>query len=86
MKRRVFFSFHYELDSSRAALVRNIGVLDGNRPATDNGWEAVKRGGDEAIRRWISEQMKERSCTIVLVGTETAGRNSVFRIGASAIA
>lgn len=74
MKRRVFFSFHYRPDNSRAAQVRNIGVVDGNRPATDNDWETVKKGGDEAIKRWIAEQMKGRSCTVVLIGTNTAGR------------
>ena len=26
-----------------AAQVRNMGVIEGNRPATDNGWEEVKR-------------------------------------------
>ena len=74
MPRRVFFSFHYTHDNWRAAKVRNIGVIEGNRPATDNDWEAVKRGGDNSIRTWISQQMHERSCTIVLVGTRTAGR------------
>lgn len=77
MKRRVFFSFHYKPDNSRAAQVRNIGVVDGNRPATDNDWEKVKKGGDKAIKRWIAEQMKGRSCTVVLVGTNTAGRKWV---------
>lgn len=71
MKRRVFFSFHYKPDNSRAAQVRNIGVVDGNRPASDNDWETVKKGGDEAIKRWISKQMDRRSCTVVLVGTNT---------------
>ena len=74
IKRRIFYSFHYERDSWRAATVRNIGVVEGNRPATDNKWEEVKRGGDAAIKRWISEEMKYRSCTLVLVGTHTAGR------------
>ena len=73
-KRRIFYSFHYAADSWRAAMVRNIGVVEGNRPATDNRWEEVKRGGDVAIRRWIDGQMKQRSCTLVLVGASTAGR------------
>ena len=74
MKRRVFFSFHYEPDASRASQVRNIGALDGNSPVSDNDWEQVKRGGDAAIERWIAEQMKYRSCTVVLVGSDTANR------------
>lgn len=74
IKRRIFYSFHYAADSWRAATVRNIGVVEGNRPATDNRWEEVKRGGDMAIRRWIDGQMRHRSCTLVLVGASTAGR------------
>lgn len=74
MKRRVFYSFHYAPDSWRASQVRNIGVIAGNRPATDNDWETVTKGGDRAIRRWIAEQMHRRSCTVVLVGTDTADR------------
>ena len=74
IKRRIFYSFHYAADSWRAATVRNIGVVEGNRPATDNRWEEVKKGGDAAIRRWIDGQMKQRSCTLVLVGASTAGR------------
>ena len=75
IKRRVFYSFHYVADSWRAATVRNIGVVEGNRPATDNKWEEVKKGGDTAIRKWIDGQMKYRSCTLVLVGSRTAGRH-----------
>ena len=74
IKRRIFYSFHYAEDSWRAATVRNIGVVEGNRPATDNHWEEIKRGGDAAIRRWIDKEMKYRSCTLVLVGSRTAGR------------
>ncbi len=74
MTRRVFYSFHYEPDNWRASIVRNIGAIEGNRPATDNDWEAVKKGGDKAIKRWIANQMHGRSCTVVLVGTHTAGR------------
>ena len=74
MARRVFYSFHYEPDNWRASTVRNIGVIDGNKPATDNDWEAVTKGGDDAIKRWIANQMSGRSCTVVLVGNRTANR------------
>ena len=74
MARRVFFSFHYDLDNWRAATVRNMGQIEGNRPVTDNDWEAIKRGGKGAIKNWIDGQIEGRSCTIVLVGRETAGR------------
>ena len=74
MKRRVFYSFHYKPDSVRAGQVRNIGAIEGNEPASDNGWEAVKKGGDPAIKRWIAGEMRGRSCTVVLVGENTADR------------
>ena len=74
MARRVFYSFHYKPDNWRASQVREIGAIEGNKPATDNDWETVTKGGDAAIKRWIAEQMKGRSCTVVLVGAKTAGR------------
>ena len=74
MKRRVFYSFHYVPDNWRAATVRNIGAIEGNSPASDNDWETVKRGGDHAIKKWIANQMNNRSCTVVLVGSATANR------------
>lgn len=74
MARRVFYSFHYKPDNWRASTVRNIGAVEGNKPATDNDWESITSGGDAAIKRWIASQMKGRSCTVVLVGTNTANR------------
>ena len=58
----------------RVSQIRNIGTIEGNKPATDNDWETVKSGKDIAIKRWISAQMKGRSCTVVLVGENTADR------------
>lgn len=74
MARRVFYSFHYQPDCSRASQVRNIGAVEGNKPASDNDWETVKKGGDKAIQKWIDDQLNGRSCSIVLIGKETAGR------------
>lgn len=74
MPRRCFYSFHYKPDNSRAAQVRNIGAIDGNAPASDNDWETVTGGGAAAIKKWIEGQMKGRSCSVVLVGSNTADR------------
>ena len=74
MARRVFYSFHYTNDNWRASQVRNIGSVEGNKPATDNDWEEVKRGGDKAIEKWIDDQMHGKSAVVVLVGEKTAGR------------
>lgn len=74
MARRIFSSFHYKPDNWRASTVRNIGSIEGNQLATDNEWESVTSGGDNAIKKWIDEQMKGRSCVVVLIGSATAGR------------
>ncbi|MBL4801100.1 MAG: TIR domain-containing protein [Emcibacter sp.] len=74
MKRQCFYSFNYAPASWRISMVRNIGAVEGNRPATDNDWEAVTNGSDPAIERWIATQMKGRCCTVVLVGSNTADR------------
>jgi hypothetical protein len=74
MARRAFYSFHYALDSWRASQVRNMGVVDGNRPVTDNDWETIKKGGDPAIKKWIDDQFWGKSVSIILIGEKTAGR------------
>jgi len=74
MGRRVFFSFHYKDDNWRVSQVRNMGVVEGDAPLSDNDWEQVKRGGDPAIERWIKGQLSSKSCAVVLIGSETAGR------------
>jgi hypothetical protein len=74
MSRRVFYSFHYKPDSWRAATVRNIGGVEGEKPASDNDWESVTSGGDESIKRWIGGQMSGKTCAVVLIGTNTANR------------
>jgi hypothetical protein len=74
MARNCFYSFHYKPDNWRASQVRNIGVIEGNAPVSDNDWEAVTKGGDDAIKRWISGQMKGKTCAVVLVGSGTANR------------
>ena len=74
VKRRVFYSFHYAQDAWRASQVRNIGVVEGNRPTTSNDWESIKAGKAPAIKAWIDRQMRGRSCVVVLAGSRTAGR------------
>ena len=74
MKRQVFYSFCYKDDCWRTQIVRNIGSLEGNRPVSPSAWEEVKRKGDSAIQEWIDENMRYRSCVIVLVGEDTANR------------
>lgn len=74
MARRIFYSFHYLPDNWRVSQVRNIGAIEGNKPASDNDWETITKGGDRAIEKWIDEQMIGRSCVVVLIGSATANR------------
>jgi hypothetical protein len=73
MARKVFYSFHYQPDCARAALVRNMGVVEGNKPATDHDWEKITGGGASAIKTWIDNQLFGKTCNVVLIGTNTAG-------------
>lgn len=77
MARKVFFSFHFDRDSRRVAQVRNahvIGYYD--RPPFLNAadWETVKAKGDNAIRKWIDDNLVGSSVTAVLIGAETFKR------------
>jgi hypothetical protein len=74
MARRVFYSFHYMPDNWRASQVRNMGVIEGNRPCSDNDWEQITKGGDDKIKKWIAEQLDGKGCVVVLIGSNTAGR------------
>ena len=78
MARRVFFSFHFGNDAWRVAKIKNIGALERNTPVAVNEWEAVKRGGDRAVKKWIDENMHMRSCAVALIGSETYSRRWVL--------
>jgi hypothetical protein len=78
--RRVFFSFHYDRDVRRIVQVRSSWVVrpgDEAQPFYDKaGFEEAKRraGG---IEKWIEEQLKQTSVTVVLYGAETYDREWV---------
>jgi len=74
MARRVFFSFKYKQDVSRAMVVRKSWVTQereaaGFIDAAD--FEKLKKQGDTAIKNWIDKQLVGTSVTVVLVGEKT---------------
>lgn len=73
-KRQIFYSFHYDNDVMRVQQVRNIGQLDDNKPVSTNDWETIKRRGEQAIKNWIDDQLKYKSCLVVLIGSDTSRR------------
>ncbi|TVV76952.1 TIR domain-containing protein [Sphingomonas solaris] len=80
MARHTFFSFHHQRDAWRAGQVRNSWVT---QDRIDSGfwdaaaWEEVKRRDKATIHKWIDEQMKGTSVTVVLIGAETSTREHV---------
>ena len=77
MARHVFYSLDYQADRARAELVRNLAVLSPNLEATPAAWATLQRTGDFAIKRWFEQQLRGRSCTIVLIGEHTASKPRV---------
>ena len=73
-KRQVFYSFHFDYDVMRVQQIRNMGALEENKPVSVNEWEAVKKKGRSATEKWIDDNMRYRSCVVVLVGADTANR------------
>ncbi len=74
MARRVFFSFKYKQDVSRAMVVRNSWVTQGKEAAgfiDAANFEKLKQQGDTAIMNWIDKQLEGTSVTVVLVGEKT---------------
>lgn len=77
MARQTFFSFRYKNDNWRASIVRNSWVTQDRKSAgffDTAEWEEVKRKSDSAIEKWIDAQMIGTSVTVVLIGSDTAGR------------
>ena len=73
-KRQIFYSFHFDNDVFRVQMVRQMGVIEGNEPVSKNTWETVKGNGNAAIEKWIDDNMKGKSCVVVLIGTDTSKR------------
>lgn len=74
MIRKVFYSFHFDNDNWRAGQIRNIGTIEGDKRVNGNRWEDVKSKSDLVIKTWIDEQLKDKSCLIVLIGEKTSER------------
>ncbi len=78
MARKVFYSFHFDNDNWRAGQVRNIGVVEGDKPVNGNKWEEVKNKSDSVIEAWIDDNLKDKSCLVVLIGEKTSERKWVL--------
>ncbi|MHA1971549.1 MAG: TIR domain-containing protein [Candidatus Hodarchaeales archaeon] len=76
-----FFSFYYERDAWRAAIIRNHWISKPNREDAEYidsaSWEEGKKKGDAGIKKWIDKNIKGTSVTAVLIGAETSKRKWV---------
>ncbi len=77
MTRKVFCSFLFDNDNWRAGKVRNIGAVEGDKPVNGNKWEEVKSKSDATIKAWIDDNLKDKSCLVVLIGEKTSDRKWV---------
>jgi hypothetical protein len=69
--RKIFYSFHFDGDVFRVQQIRNIGVIEDNKPVTPNKWEEIKSGGQTAIQGWINSNINRAECVVVLIGENT---------------
>jgi hypothetical protein len=88
MANRVFFSFHYDNDITRAQIVRNSWITQPDRQSAGffdaSIREEAKSKTDAALRRLIAEGLGNTSVTAVLIGSQTAERKWVnFEIAES---
>ncbi|NDW05109.1 TIR domain-containing protein [Jiella pacifica] len=77
MARKTFLSFHYKNDSWRVSKIKQMGVIEEQPLLSHNKWEEVENAGDAAIKKWIDDNMYGKSCLVVLIGAQTAGRKWV---------
>ncbi|MCX2683396.1 TIR domain-containing protein [Campylobacter sp. MIT 21-1685] len=75
--KKVFFSFHYDLDNWRVQQIRNMGVVENEKICNPNDWEQTRKKDEQNIKNWIDKQMKDCDCVIVLIGERTHTRKWV---------
>ena len=81
MARRVFFSFHYQLDVWRVNQIRNLPNIVGCAAAGFQDaslWEEAKRKGDASVKRMIDDGLNNTSVTVVCIGHATASRKYIY--------
>jgi len=77
MARQTFFSFRYKKDNWRASIVRNSWVTQDRKASgffDSAEWEEVKKKNNSDIEKWIDSQLNGTTVTVVLIGSDTAGK------------
>lgn len=77
IKPKVFLSFDYKPDVFRVSQIKQMGYIEEQPLLATNKWEEVKKKGEDSIKKWIDDNMKNKDCLIVLVGTRTSTKKWV---------
>lgn len=73
MIRKVFYSFHFKEDDWRVNKIRGFGFFEYDNSLSDD-YLTEMNNDDEKIKNWIDNQIKNKDCTIVMIGENTANR------------
>ncbi len=71
-KRKVFYSYDYNKDSSKIDEIRVMGLVKDNKPVTNEEWLQICQQGDAVIKKWIDDNMSDKECVVVFIGEDTS--------------
>jgi hypothetical protein len=74
VRRRVFFTLHYQIDIGRVHAIRDAWTSRGIEEAgiwDKPVWEGARRRGNEALKMLILEALEGTTSTVVLIGPHT---------------
>ena len=77
-RKKVFFSYHYEKDGTRVEGIRNMGLTRDVKPASNEDWAEICRQGDDSIKKWIDDNLRDVEVLVVFIGEETFKRKWVI--------
>ena len=81
MARKVFFSFHYNNDLWKAIQIRNNWIVRNERQASGfaelTHFEQLRQDNDDAVAKWIDEQLQGTTVTVLLIGPYTANQEYI---------
>jgi len=77
-RKKVFFSYYYEKDGNRVDEIRSMGLTKDIKPVSKEDWNEICRQGDDSIKKWIDDNMKDAEVLVVFIGEETFKRKWII--------
>jgi len=74
MPRKAFYIYQHTRDYWRANQIRQMGIVQGPLPVTDQRRKENMARKDVYIQKWLDEEMRDKPIAIVLIGHRTANR------------